>query len=128
MNRPEEDLQRSVVEWLSWTESRWRDRMTYFAVPNQRGTRTRTEAEILKALGVRPGATDLVFLLLGGRVLCVELKAPGREGNLSEAQKKFRADCERLGVPHHVESTLEGVVALLERYGALRPARQGAGT
>lgn len=125
MNRPEEDLQRSIVDWLEWNRPRWRRRMVYFAVPNQRGTRSRTENQILKALGVRPGVSDLVFIYEGSRALFVELKAPGREARLSEAQQEFCEDCTRLHAPYYVASSLEEVQELLERYELLEPRRRG---
>lgn len=123
MNRPEEDLQRACVEWLDWMEPRWRGRMTYFAVPNQRGTRSRAEAGVLEAMGVRPGVSDFVFLMAGGRAFCVELKAPGKEGALSKRQAEWLETCSRLQVPVYVISSQEELEKILERYELLAPVK-----
>lgn len=124
MNRPEEALQRAVVEWLEWSRPRWKGRMTYFAVPNQKGTRSRAEAGVLKAMGVRPGVSDLVFFAHGGRAFCVELKAPGRDGRrLPRTQEEWLEECSRVQVPIYVASSVDRVEEILLRCGVLRPAR-----
>lgn len=116
MNRPEEAAQRSIVEYLRWV----RPDCIWFAVANQRGTRTKAEMGVLKALGVRPGVADLVLAWRGG-VAFLEVKAPGREGNLSPAQLDFKAACERRGIPYQVVSDLGEVRSLLVDLGVLRP-------
>lgn len=125
MNRPEEALQRSIVEWMEWNRKRWEKRMFYFSVPNQRGTRSRAEMGVLRALGVRPGVADLVLVTEGARVIFVELKAPGKEGDLSPHQREFLERCTRLHVPYFVESSLEGFQEILERHKLLEPERGG---
>lgn len=72
-HRPEEVLQRHCVQFLRVAmpaEAVW------WHTPNQRGTRSKVEAQILKTLGVKPGIPDLL-LLYRGRLLAAELKAPG---------------------------------------------------
>ena len=125
MNRPEEDLQRTIVEWLRWNRRRWEHRMLWFAVPNQKGTRSRAEMGVLQASGVEPGVADLVFVGDLARVLFVELKAPGREGRLSADQREFLERCTRLRIPYRVESTLEDVIHLLTKHELLDPERPG---
>lgn len=112
MTRPEEELQRTIVDYLRWTHPR----LLFFAVPNQRGTRKKYEAQILKALGVRAGVSDLVLVGAGGRAVFVELKAPGRESRLSPAQKDFRNACDQIGAAYHVVSSLENFQGVLERH------------
>jgi hypothetical protein len=120
VNRPEEAVQRAIVEWLEWNEKRVAERFQWFAVPNQRGTRKRFEAAILRALGVRPGASDLVLVATGGRAIYVEVKAPGRRGSLSPAQKEWRAAAERLGTPYHVVASVDEFIDVLAEHG-IRP-------
>lgn len=115
MNRPEEQVQRAIVEYLSWGHFDF----LWFAVPNQRGTRKKFEAQILNALGVRAGVSDLVFVLAGGRALFVEVKAPGKESNLSPKQKEFRDDCDWLGAPYYVVSSVDDVTEILKEYDLL---------
>jgi hypothetical protein len=43
----------------------------------------------------KPGASDIVGVLPGGRFLAVECKAPG--GRISEHQARFLRDIERMG-------------------------------
>jgi hypothetical protein len=59
------------------------------------GWRDRAEAARFKALGVVPGATDLILALPDGPTAWWECK--GDSGRLSDEQKAFIADLERLG-------------------------------
>ncbi|WP_157619771.1 hypothetical protein [Skermanella stibiiresistens] len=77
MRRPEEQLQRAVVQLLQVYQSR--SLLTFCHVPNG-GLRTRTEAAALEAMGTTPGVPDLLIWLLGGGHFQVELKA--RTGKL----------------------------------------------
>lgn len=93
-NRPEQGIQRAVVEYLRIMENL--GELTFFHVPNG-GRRSRTEGRIFKGLGVRAGVPDLVVLFPGGRTAFIEIKAPN--GRLSAAQKAFRNTAENLGFP-----------------------------
>jgi hypothetical protein len=106
--RPEEALQRAVVSLLFYC----RPQCPWFACANQRGTRKRYEAEILKAMGVRAGVADLIFLNVG----VIELKAD-EKGKLSPAQEGFREECAAFGVRHAVCWSVEGVIATLRGWG-----------
>ena len=66
----------------------------FFAVPNG-GKRDKREASLLKAMGVRPGVHDLVFLLHGGKTVLIEMKA--EEGRLSASQEEFHGTATGLG-------------------------------
>jgi hypothetical protein len=59
------------------------------------GWRDKAEAARFRALGVLPGATDLILALPDGRCVWWEVKAD--DGRLSDDQKAFIADLERLG-------------------------------
>jgi hypothetical protein len=59
----------------------------WWAVENG-GKRHIRSAQKLKRAGVRPGVPDLHFVLPGGRLACLELKA--EKGRLSPAQEDFR--------------------------------------
>ena len=108
VNRREEALQRQVVSLLFYC----RPRCVWFAVPNQRGTRKRYEAEILKAMGVRAGVADLIFLSVG----VIELKAD-EKGKLSEAQLAFFEECDAFGVRRAVCWSVVGVIETLRSWG-----------
>lgn len=108
----EAGFQREVVERLN----RYRLPCLWFHVPNG-GRRSRLEAAIFKGLGVKAGVADFIFLW-GGGCGCIELKA-GR-GSLSDAQRDFRANCERLGVPYVVARSLTDIDAALAAWGLIR--------
>ncbi len=81
--RPEDDIQRAVVQYLDRLEAL--GRLAYFHVPNG-GRRSKAEAQILKGLGVRAGVPDLVIVLPGGTVCWLELKAPDGEASVAQAE------------------------------------------
>ena len=111
MKRPEEDLQRAVVQFLkvACPTALW------FAVPNQRGTRKRWENEMLVAMGVRAGVPDLVFVLPGGRVGFIELKAP--KGRMEASQLIFAEEALALGTLHLVCRSVAEVQGALAAWG-----------
>jgi hypothetical protein len=116
INRPEEELQKVVVAFL--------DRalpvidgggVLWFHVPNQRGTRSRWENQLLKALGVRAGLPDLGFLPLGRPSDWIELKA-GRNKPTAE-QKDVHERLRALGCRVAVCYSLEDVERTLRAWG-----------
>jgi len=110
--RPEEALQKLVVQFLRVASPA----TVFFHVPNQRGTRKRFEQELLKALGVRPGVADLVFVLPEGRVGFIELKAP-ENGRQSAEQSAFEEDVRALGAPYLICRSLAEVEGALKAWG-----------
>lgn len=110
-------MQRAIVEYYRYANP---SSYKLIAVPNQRGTRSRAEMGILWALGVRPGVADLLVLHGKGRTLHVEVKAPGREGRLSEEQKSYLEDVTRLGHPYYVVSSLDDFLDVLRRHKLIR--------
>lgn len=88
--RPEDDLQRAVVEMAGW----FYPRLFVFHPPNG-GARTAAEAGVFKALGVRAGVPDLIVLGPGAVVGFLELKAPG--GRLSPWQEHCMDVLEKMG-------------------------------
>lgn len=120
-NQPEELLQRSVVEWLGWQYPN----LLYFAVPNG-GGRSKAEAGILKATGVKSGVADLAFCWKENgiaRIGFIELKAPeteiSRKGVQSENQKIFEKECDVIGAPYAVAWSIDEVDVALNEWGAV---------
>jgi hypothetical protein len=91
--RPEEALQRSVVGLLAIYGNR--GLLTYAHVPNG-GRRSKAEAGIFRALGVRAGVPDLLVWAAGGGHFAIELKA-GRRAALSDAQVVWHSTLTSLG-------------------------------
>ncbi len=111
MNRPEEQLQRTIADWLRLV----RPDCLWWHTPNS-GRRTKAEAGIFRALGVRPGVPDLLFVVPPSAKLCaIELKA-GR-GQLTEGQERFEADILRLGGEFALCHSLEEVQGTLTSWG-----------
>ena len=113
---PEQDLQKAVIELLDAAlPLDWRA----VHVPNG-GWRSKIEAGILKAMGVRPGFPDLALIgrdRIRDRLVVIELKAKGKGGRLSEAQEEWRDWFLRLGIPWFLCRSIEDVIAACEDAG-----------
>lgn len=85
----EHDIQVSIIDWAEHKSGEYPELQTLHAIPNG-GHRHKAVAGWLRAEGVKAGVPDL-FLPLPDWIrqiagLYMELKAPGREKNTSEAQ------------------------------------------
>ena len=78
--RPEQALHRAAAQFLDVALP---DDAVWFHPPNG-GARTKAEAGIFRALGVKAGVPDLV-IVYRGRLIAIELKAP--RGRLTAAQR-----------------------------------------
>lgn len=133
MNRPEEKLQRQLVEYLRTALPKpW----IVFHIPNG-GGRSKAEAGILKAMGVLAGMPDL--LVIGpvgtlsaaygghGNAIAIELKAPPRrlkrggvskaQPSVSDAQRAVIAQLGACGVPTLIVRDLDEAVRALTALG-----------
>lgn len=123
---PEEELQRTVVQWLRYllrsAEQRSGQAPWIFFHPPNGGGRSKAEAGIFNALGVLAGVPDLVFVLEGGRAAFIELKREGWKGQLEGGQHLVQKWCRDCNVPHEVATSLELVQEALIRWGMLKPA------
>ena len=105
-NQPEEALQRTVAEYL---DRALPEDAVWFHCPNG-GARTKAEAGVFKALGVKPGIPD-ILILWRGSLYCIELKPPRR--SLSESQKTMRALLVTAGARYAMARTVEAVETAL---------------
>lgn len=112
MRRPEEQLQRAVVQLLQVYANR--GLLTFCHVPNG-GWRTRTEAATLKAMGTTPGVPDLLIWATDGRSFGVELKAGA--GKLSPAQLAWHEMVSSLGHRVYVCRSVDDVERCLRAEG-----------
>jgi hypothetical protein len=110
--RPEQALQRSVIQHLHWRAPR----DVWFAHYPGGGWRSRAEAAILKSMGTKPGTPDLL-LVRDGKLFGLELKAPG--GRLSPAQVECHEDLHHAGVTVAVAADVDHALALLALWGIL---------
>lgn len=89
--------------------------LIYWHSPNG-GLRDKREAAKLKAMGVRPGVSDLI-LFHRSRLYCLELKAKG--GRAQQEQLQFISDTDREGALTALVEGLDAAVATLESWGLL---------
>lgn len=114
----------AVVEHLRW---RCREGVTYWHTSNGEIRDKRTAAK-LKAMGVKPGVADLIFiwgdlvsapnLIIMPRLLFLELKARSRK--LSPEQREFRDAMHKCGAAFEVVDNVDEALATLKRFGILR--------
>jgi hypothetical protein len=115
-HQPEAQLQRAVVDHLAWRARPG----VWFTHPANGGWRSKVEAAIFKAIGVRKGCPDLL-LAYRGAMFALELKA--ERGRLTPDQQACHADLERAGVPVATAHRIDEALAVLEAWQLLRPAR-----
>src|SRR4051812_39279788 len=110
--RPEEGLHRAVVQLLQIYANRG---LLAFCHVGNGGRRSKAEAGIFRALGVRAGVPDLLIWLPGGRGFGVELKAGS--GKLSPAQTFWHATVTTLGHRVYVVRSLDEMEQVLRAEG-----------
>jgi len=113
--QPEEDLQRAVFVWVRQRES-FQPRLRWFLHTPNGGARSSGEAGKLKAMGVRPGVSDVICPFPSGAWVgfACELKAPGREKSLSAEQQEFLEMARESGWLCGVATTLDQFVSLAD--------------
>jgi hypothetical protein len=99
----ESTIQEQIVSYLSELALRKDLDVFFFSVPNEAwfrpGRTAHAHVAALKRKGMTPGAPDLV-LFWENRVLFIEVKRPGQP--LSDNQKVFKRNCQRVGQPYVV--------------------------
>lgn len=113
MKRPEEQIHRAVIQHLA---VRSMPGVFYFH-PANGGWRSKAEAGIMKALGVRAGMPDLV-VFYRSQIFGLELKAS--YGRLSPAQRQTLNDLEIAGARTSIAHSLDEALVTLECWGLLR--------
>lgn len=110
MKRPEQQFQIKLVSDLALILT---PETFFLHIPNG-GKRTKTEAAILQAMGVKKGAPDLLFIHRG-RAFFMELKAGKRE--MSIAQIRTKNDLRRAGAPVETARNIDDVLECLAIWG-----------
>ena len=117
MRRPEELIHRAVVQHLELRKAPG----VMFTHPASGGGRSKAEAGIMKALGVRPGWPDLVGVVFDGagemRVWGLELKAP--QGRLTKEQREWIKAVSDAGHYAGWASSVDDAVDLLAEWGVI---------
>lgn len=111
MKRPEQALHKSIAAYLGASLPKpW----IFWHTPNG-GGRSKVEAAIFKAMGVRAGIPDL--FVLGPERFLVGLECKSEKGRLSPAQKEALGALAELGVPTIVCRDLDDAIAALASLG-----------
>jgi hypothetical protein len=114
--KSEDEIQLEVSAWLDHhLPSDWR----WFHPPNG-GWRKKATARRLKAMGVKPGVSDIIICRPDGPDIWIELKAFA--GVLTPAQKDWRDWMKAAGRPYFVARSVGDVVVILKEFLARRKA------
>jgi hypothetical protein len=92
-------------------------------IPNGEHRDIRTAAK-LKAMGVRKGWPDFIFITPYGSLMFLELKRAGKA--LTDEQADFRIKCSERKIPYVVAWTIDQVLKTFDEWGCLR-VRYGGG-
>lgn len=113
MKQPEAALQRATMRYLSAVL-----RPGFFAFhPANEGKRSVVAGARLKAMGLLPGAYD-VMICGESRAWAIELKSA--TGRVTKAQAAFAAMLDRAGIPNAVCRSLDDVAEFLRGHGLAR--------
>lgn len=106
------------VKLLKEVKRRGVDRLLVFSVPNA-AKRSMNLIRILKAEGLMPGVSDLIFIAPPlGRAHCLEMKK-AKGGATSDNQRFFARVAKEAGAKHAIAAGYEEAVAVLEAWGLL---------
>jgi len=125
MPRRESIIQQEIVELLSVLAARYA--FLFLSVPNEAflsAIKTFKIADkvafaifaILKKMGLRPGASDLI-IGHAGRMYCLEVKS--EIGTQSEDQILFESWCVKCGIPYVVVRSVDEVFYWLKEWGII---------
>jgi hypothetical protein len=108
MNRPEQDLQKAVAQYLDATLG---PRVFWTAIPAGGGGGVR--GAILKGMGYKAGTPD-ILIVHEGRAYWIEMKSP--RGRVSDEQDLILTRLYDAGCPTGLCRSLEQVAELLGRW------------
>lgn len=111
--RPEQQLQKTVLEHLAWRGMRGLFAFHYPAG----GWRSPVEAAIFKSLGVVAGIPD-ILIIHNGHCFALELKTA--HGRLTQIQIETQARLRAAGATVATAIELDGALERLEEWGLLR--------
>jgi hypothetical protein len=105
MKHDESRIQYDICQWLQTNG------FFFFSVPNEATGRTAVQQMRLIAMGLRPGAADLV-VVLPGSVVFMEVK--DETGTQSKQQINFQEKVQSLGHKYFIVRSVEDVKNLLD--------------
>ena len=105
----EAKIQADIVKFL--LPYRKAGKLDFFSVPNEAAANPIRQGQLI-AMGLRPGVSDLVLMLPGGRVIFVEVK--NESGIQSPAQIAFEQKCHELGFEYVLVRSVDEVRRIIE--------------
>jgi hypothetical protein len=112
--RPEQELQKAVLQHLAWRGVRGLFAFHYPAG----GWRSSVEAAIFKSLGVAAGVPD-ILIIYDGHIFALELKTAS--GHLTQIQIETQARMRAAGATVSTAVEIDAALETLEQWGLLRP-------
>ena len=109
MNRPEQTIQRSIVDYLRTVLPT----ALVFAIPNA-ASRTKNGKASNGVPGLTAGIPDLALILPGGKAHFIECKTP--IGSLSDEQQAIRYVCLNASIPWAVATSIDDVRIALDHW------------
>lgn len=118
MKRPEDKLQRSIVDWVRLVCPTH----IIFSIPNG-GARSMAEGQMLRLTGMLAGIPDLCLIGPGGKAYFIECKSDS--GALSARQRAIIDRFIEMSVPYCVARSVEDVRVAMTIYWKI-PTREAA--
>ena len=115
MNRQEQELQIAFFEWAKWQEGKYPELKLMHHIPNG-GKRSKAEAGIFKAMGVRSGVPDVFLPDPRGIYHGLYIEFKSDSGKTSKNQDELLACLQEAGYFVCVLNTLEKAIDVTKRY------------
>lgn len=109
-NYLETQLQMACVRWFSFEYPKQRDCL--WMINNE--SRSAQEMAKNKKMGLRPGASDLMYLSPKGKLVCIELK--WGKGRQSKRQKEWQRSIEAHKAEYHLVSDFQTFMSIIKRH------------
>lgn len=113
MMHVESKIQIMCVNWFNYQYKKLSP--IFFSVPNG-GRRSKIEAKILKAEGVKAGVSDLLLLFPNEEYTFLAIEMKTKKGTQNPNQKNWQQDVEQLGAKYAICRSVEEFQDVLNTY------------
>ena len=115
MNREEQELQIAFFEWAKWQKGRYPELELMHHIPNG-GKRSKAEAAIFKAMGVKRGVPDVFLPAPRGIYHGLYIEFKSGSGTPTTDQKEFLESLQEAGYFVCLCNRLDKAISITERY------------
>ena len=115
MNREEQEIQIAVFEWAKWMEKQHPELKNMHHIPNG-GKRTKAEACIFKAMGVKSGVPDVFLPEARGRYHGLYIEFKSKTGKPSPGQTEMIESLQSAGYLVCVCDRADKAIKIIEKY------------